>query len=202
MAISGIAGALYIATGTSVTFTDEATTASADYKRYTITNTAKRFWDKKTTITVKKNGVAVSSGYTIEYAGGVIVFNTALASTDVVTVSGKYIPLTQVAGIYNWKLEFENDEKDVTTFLSNGWREILPVVSGFTVSAEGYWADATFFNNINKEIGLQLFVDTTGKRRYEGFVYIKKNGIEVPADDIVKENIEFTGNGQIYYHEG
>ena len=203
MAIAGKVGAVYIATGTSVSFTDEATTASSDYKRYTISNTAKRFWDKSAAITVKKNGTTVTSGYTIEYAGGVIVFTTALAPTYVVTVSGKYIPLTQVATLFNWKLDLENELKEVTTFNSNGWVELLPTNNKFTVSAEGYWADATFFNQLGNEIGIQLFVDSgTNKYRYEGFVIVNKSSIDTPVDDIVKESIEFAGTGPLYFHQG
>ena len=48
---------------------------------------------------VKKDGVEVTSGYKIEYPGGVIVFDEAL-NTEVITVSGKYITVEQLAGFF------------------------------------------------------------------------------------------------------
>ena len=92
MPIAGKLGAVYRTDGNASTaFTTEATTSNATYTRYSITNSAKRFWDDAVSVTVKKNGTTITTGFTIEYAGGVVVFTTPNLNTDVITVSGSRI---------------------------------------------------------------------------------------------------------------
>jgi hypothetical protein len=202
MPISGKIGAAYRTDGlASVAFTVEATTGNATYTRYAITNAAKRFWDDTVVPVVKKNGTVVSSGFSIEYAGGVVVFNPAILNTDVIIVGGNYFNIVQCATFFNWKLDIDQDLKEVTTFASNGWKEQLATVKGWNASADGYWADGTFAGLLGKNIILSLYVDYSGNKRYEGYVYIKKNSITEPVDDVVKENVDITGDGALYYHD-
>lgn len=202
MAIAGKVGAVYRTTGeASVAFTDEATIGNTTHKRYSIANAAKRFWDTGTAPTVKVNGETVTSGYTIEYAGGVVVFEAALLQTDTVTVSGKNYAIEQCATLFDWKLDAETNLKTVTTFASNGWEEQHPVSKGWSAGFNGYWADESFAGLLGKQIAVSLFIDATTNKRYEGYVYLKKNGIEEKVDDVVKESVEITGTGTLYYHE-
>lgn len=203
MPIAGKLGAVYVTDGitSSVAFTDEVTNASADNKRYIIAASTKKYWDDSAAVTVKKNGTVVSSGYSIEYAGGVVVFNTALTEEDVVTVSGKYFTVNQCATFFNWKLDTETDLKEVTTFSSNGWKEYLATISGWSASAEGYYADSKYAGLLGKRILLVLYVDSTSNKRYEGYILLKKNSIQEAVDDVVKESVDLQGTGQIYYHE-
>jgi hypothetical protein len=200
--VSGKLGALYTSTGAaSVAFTDEATTKNADYTRYKITNQAKRFWDISNGVTVKKNGATITTGFTVEYAGGELVFNPALIITDTVIVSGKYFAMEQQAGIFEWKLDASADMKDVTTFASNGWEESVPVKNNYSVSAKGFWANSNFLSRLGSLLAVSLFVDTVSNKRYEGYISIGKNSITQPTADVVQEDIELKGTGQLYYHE-
>lgn len=201
MSIAGKLGAVYRSDGVSAAFTDEATTKNASYTRYSITSVAKRFWDDTAAIVVKKNGATITSGFTIEYAGGVIVFGVALLGADVITVSGKYFNIAQCATFFNWKLDANLDLKEVTTFASNGWKEQLATMKSWSTSAEGYWADGTFAGLLGVSIIISLFVDTTTNKRYEGYIYLKKNSITEPVDDVVKESVDIEGDGPLYYHE-
>lgn len=200
MAISGVVGAVWKADGTSVVFTDEATTPNAAKTRYVITNTTKRYWDDSLPVTVKKNAVVQSSGYSLEYAGGVVVFAVALTS-ETILVSGKYFNTTQLATFFNWKLDIDAELKDITTFASSGWKEQLAVINGWSASAEGYWADGSFISLLGSRVILILWVDDTSNKRYEGYIIMKKNSIEEPVDDVIKESIDIEGTGPLYYHD-
>lgn len=202
MPIAGKLGAFYCSTNAaSASFTDEATTKASPWTRYKITNQAKRFWDDTAALTVKKNGATITTGFTVEWAGGELVFNPPLISTDTVTVSGKYFAMEQQAGIFEWKLDGNADLKDVTTFASLGWKEQVALLKSITISAQGYWANNNFFGRLGTKLAVSLFVDTTSNKRYEGYMFIKKNGIEQPVDDVVKEQIDMEGTGIFYYHE-
>lgn len=207
MAIAGKVAAIHKESGASAAFVDAATTANATYTRYTITNAANRYLDRNVAVTVKKNSVIQTTGFTIEYAGGVVVFAAALAPTDTVTVSGNAFPMAQVGGAFNWSLDLELETEDVTTFASGGWREVLPTLKGFSGSAEMFWLDGSFFSELTSPEGAEMvlvfYVDSgPSKLRYEGYARLAGVGVETPVDAIVRQTLEFTGDGPLYYREG
>lgn len=201
MAVSGKVGAVYRATGSSTVFTGEAMNSDTAKKRYVIANNSKKYWDDTVPVAVKVNGTLRTSGYTVEYPGGNIIFDVPLGTSDVVTVDGSYFPTSQCAAFFNWKLDATQDMKECTTFVSNGWKEYLPVTGSWTATAEGYWADGSFVSQLGQRVIVSLFVDSTSNKRYEGYIELKKNSIQEQTEDIVKENVEFQGTGNIYYHE-
>lgn len=201
--ITGKVGAIYVQTSAApVAFTNEATTADAAKQRYTITNTAKRYWDKSTPVTVKVDGNTVTTGFTIEYAGGVVVFDVS-QGTAVVTVSGAYLTVSQAGGFFKWSLDLEQETAEVTTFQSSGWKEFMATLKGFSGSAEAYWGNSTFFDNLGQECVVVFYVDSgAAKTRFEGFAIITGDSLETPNDDIVQESIDIQGTGPLYFREG
>jgi hypothetical protein len=209
MAISGVVGAIYKAQGTSTAFSAEAMTNSGDNMRYAITNAAKAYWDNTAAVTVEKstNGggswAAVTTGFTIEYAGGNIVF-TASQGTALFRTGGKYLTAAAIGGGFNWKCDVEADMLECTTFASAGWKEYVPGLGGFSGSFEKYWLDGTTFADIgNDTLILVLYVDAgASKLRYEGYAEIKTDSLETPNDDLVKTSVDFQGSGKLYYRAG
>ncbi len=201
MAIAGKLGAVYMkTTATSTTFTNEATTEIVADTRFRITNAAKRFWDKAAAVTVKKNGTTITTGFTIEYAGGEVVFDTALQPADTITVSGKHWTMEQKLLCNNWSLDASQDLGEITTFASNGWKENLPTLKEFSVAVESYWPNNEFTAQFGDEVALQLYVDSgANKYRYECFAILNSESIETPVDDIINDSLEFTGVGNLYY---
>jgi len=201
MAISGEVGAVYVSdidTPPS-SFTDAATTNSGDNKRYQVTNTAYRYWPIDAAITVKKNDVVITSGFTLERAGGYVVFDVANQPTDTITVSGQALTLVQCGGMFSWSADMKADLQDVTTFASGGWKENVATVGGWSGSAEAYWGDRRFFDSLGEILVVKLFVDSGASHRcLEGFAIITSEGIEAAVDDVVKEKIEFEGVGPLY----
>lgn len=201
MSIAGKLGAVYRTVGSSTAFTNEATNSDSTHKRYTIAANVKRYWDDTNPIVVKVNGTVRSTGFHIEYAGGVVVFDIALGTSDVVTVSGNYFNTQQCSTFFDWKLDTDTDMKDVTTFASGGFREYIPMLKGWNASADGYWADESFAGLVGQRIIVALYVDSTSDKRYEGYIMLKKNSIQEKTNDVVSENVEFQGTGELYYHE-
>lgn len=185
----------------------DASTTNTDglYKRYQVTATANRYWDKSQAVTVKVNGVIVTTGFTLEYLSGFVVFATALISTDVVTVSGTALAVDQVGGMFGWKLDMDVATEEVTTFASNGWKEFIAGLKGFSGSADAYWTDtdtADFMSN-GEEVILVLYTDdTASKDRYEGYGILNKDSVDVQTKAVVTDTLTFTGDGTLYYREG
>jgi len=211
MPLSGSVAAVYRqTTAVGTAFADAATTevtgtGITPYTRYQVTTVADRYWDKSQAVTVKVNGVIVTTGFTLEYLSGFVVFAVARANTDAVTVSGTALAVDQVGGMFGWKLDLDSDMEEVTTFASNGWKEYIASLKGFSGSADAYWTDtetADFMSN-GEEVILVLYTDdTANKNRYEGYGVLKKDSIDVQTKAVVKDTLNFEGDGTLYYREG
>ena len=203
MPLAGKVGAVFLQTEAEpVAFIKESAAGNPQRTVYTIENETFRYLDKNTPVAVYVNYIAVSGGFTVEHLGGVVRFLTPLPEGAAVTVSGKSVNVDQAGGFFNWSAELAADTADVTTFASEGWKEHLPAVKGFTASAESYWADGRLSERLGREIIVALYLDTgTNKKRYEGYALIAGDSIELAADDVVNESIEFEGSGNLYYRE-
>lgn len=181
-------------------FTDITTEADATGTRFVIESPDMRYWSKNHDVAVKVNGVVVTSGYRIEHAGGVVVFDNP--PVGIVTVSGKYLQMHQVGGCFNWSLEQVSDTREATKCNSGGWREYKQSLNSFVATAKAYWMNADWLRDLGQEVILVLFVDTGNDLRYEGFAIVNENSIEKTAGRIVEETIGFYGQGPIFYREG
>ncbi|GAB6157853.1 hypothetical protein JCM39194_10530 [Desulfotomaculum varum] len=204
MALSGSVGAVFIQTEDApISFEDEPTVANESYTSYTIANEILRYWDKNSAVLVKVNGSPITQGFSVEYCGGVVVFQIPRSQEDVVTVSGMSLFVEQHGGFFNWSADLEMDTSDVTTFQSGGWKENLPTIKGFSASAEKYWGDAEFFSRLGQEVIVALYVNSSAsQRRYEGYGIISSDGIETAVEEVINETIEIQGTGPLYYREG
>ncbi len=203
MPLAGKVGAVFLQTEAEpVAFIKESAAGNPQRTAYTIENETLRYLDKNTPVVVYVNDIAASGGFTVEHLGGVIRFLAPLLEGDAVTVSGKSVKVDQAGGFFNWSAELAADTADVTTFASEGWKEHLPAVKGFTASAESYWADGRLSERLGREIIVALYLDTgANKNRYEVYALIAGDSIELAADDVVNESIEFEGSGNLYYRE-
>ena len=198
-AISGKIGSIYMKTSAVATvFTDEACT-NVDNTVYYITDANKRYWDKDSTIVVEVDATP-EAGVTIDYVGGRITFDTPLAGTETVTVSGEYWTVAEVAGFYNWSLDITADMEDSTTFATNGWREFTPTLKSFNVSAEAYWQNGDFLDRLAEDVIVSLYTNEASDLRYEGYARITSTSVENAVDGLVQESVEYTGNGELYYY--
>lgn len=181
MAIAGKVGAVYVSDidAAPVSFVDQATTDSGDHKRYQVTNPAYRYWPLDEPITIEVDGAPVTTGFTLERAGGFVVFDVARGALEVVTVSGKALTLIQAGGFFNWSVDGDGDDVDATTFESGGWKEFTRVLTGWSGSAEAFWGDERFFKSLGEILVVKLFVDAGPSQDcLEGFALINSDGIE------------------------
>jgi hypothetical protein len=200
MAMAGKVGAVYAsrADAAPVPFTNEATTPDAVRKRYQVTDPDCRYWDPETPVTVRVDGDIVSAGFTLEGAGGFVVFDEAQDSKAVVTVSGSALSIDQAGGFFNWSIDAEVDEEDATTFESGGWKEYEPILKGWSGSAEAFWGDKRFFESLGKVVVVKLFVDAGPSQTcLEGYAIITAEGVEASVNALVQQSIDFRGVGPL-----
>jgi len=193
---TGYGANVYLASGTPVAFTDEAMTNAGDNKTYTITNSTKRFWSRATPVTVKKNGSTITTGFSVQYPGGKVVFTTANQPTDVITVSGQYIPVSQLGDGREWSLDISDDTQEVTTFGSQ-WKAFVVTRIGSSGSITHFWNDGSFLSLMGSLMGFELQV--TSSNKYQFYGYFTKDSIKTAADGVIEEPLDFTVDGNVYY---
>lgn len=203
MAITGMTGAVYVSDVNTalVSFTDEPCSAvDAARKRFRIDDEDLRYWPLDAVITVKLNNVPVTPpGYTLEHVGGFIVLEEAADVDDEITVSGKALTLVQAGGFFNWSIDGDGEDADATTFASQGWKEFIRTLKGWSGSAEAYWGNSQFYDSLGETVVVKLFIDAgTAQDCLEGFAIINGDGIENPVDGLVQETVDFTGTGPLY----
>ena len=202
MAIVGMTGAVYVSDVNTapVSFNDETCSAvDTQRKRYQIDDPDLMYWDPTHPVLVEVNDEAVVAGFTLEHVGGFVIFDTALGADDTVTVSGKALTLIQAGGFFNWSIDGDADDADATTFASQGWKESVRTLKGWSGSAEAYWGDTQFFDSLGKTVVVKLFVDSGPSQDcLEGFAVINGDGIEAPVDGLIQEAVDFTGTGPLY----
>ena len=201
MAITGKVGAVYTSEAgiAPIVFVNEPTTADAQFKRYQVTDPDFRYWEPAEPVTVSVGGNAVSSGFTLERAGGFVEFEEARAPGDVVTVSGQALTLTQAGGFFDWSVDGDGDDEEATTFQSQGWKEFVRTLKSWSGSADAYWGSERFFDSLGHLIVVKLFIDSGAAQScLEGFALVSGDGIEAPVEGLVQESVDFTGTGPLY----
>ena len=202
--IKGHLGAIYIATGTAQTLTDDATTANVAATEFVISDSDHRFLDPATAVVVEYNGSAVTTYATLQRPGGKVTWDTT-PGAEAVTLSGAYIPVTELGEARGWTLDTQWEFVDVSTF-GDTFRVNEPTFRGATVSIEHFYVDSSMFTIMSggTVVGFDLFMDATASSelRYTGFAYMSSQSISAPVDGIIDEPLSLTVIDGPYYMAG
>lgn len=207
--ITGANADVYI-TGSSVAFTNEAMTDKGDHTTYSITNTAKRFWDDSAAFTVQTSPDGVTwttqaaSTYTLQYVGGAVIFNSAQASGTQCRVTGNYLTFAEAALCYDWELSPARKMNNYVIFGSD-WEGNVPSTGNLSVKVARYYVDNVFISAFTgkTKLVLLLFIDSTVGTlgaRWECFAYLKTTPGKVTVDTLITEDGEFAVTGTPYYY--
>jgi hypothetical protein len=201
--ISGkVAGIYAAAVGTPTAFTDEATTANAAKTIFTITAATKRAWPLDATIVVKYNGSVVTTGFTLQRAGGKVVFDTS-PGASAVTVSGTFSTVTECAGMYDWKETSSVKEQDVTDFTAataTGCETHAAVgLTHNTLACSSYWQSTAFQAAIGALYYVKAFISATTGERYEGWCVLTAADTDAAIDSIIEQPLTFQPTGGFWY---
>ena len=204
-ALAGKKGRVYGATSQTPTpLVDEPMTANGDRTQYTVTNSAKRYLDPLTAVSLKSSPDGVTwnpvQPNKFQYAGGVAVFDPGLAvGTQVRIASGAYYPVAPIAECKSWSIDVSVDLED-STALGSDWKQYTPVMSGWEGSLERFHQDSYFMDRIvaGLPVLLVLYVNEPGGLRYEGYANIAGLGTSVEATALVEDSVDVTGEGELY----
>lgn len=209
MATHGRKAQILIASGSGVTFTNEAFSTS-DLTTYTISNSAKRYWDDTASFTVQTSpdGVTwttVTVGFSLQYVGGKVIFGSAQASGTQVRVSGKYKVYVAVINATAWGYDVEREEKESTVMTTTTtpalWKTWQMGLLGGTFKMSDWLADNTYQSLLSQDISMiasMIFDASTGIPRLECKGYLNKDSMTAALNDLEKEELQFRISGPVY----
>jgi len=228
---AGRLGAIYANTAGTEGYVHQAATTCLNpgtYTRYQVTESSKQYFKptqgytcselqsftystlenycyaELEVVAVWVNGTLQTSGYSIEYPGGVVVFDSALGASDVVTVSARYWDMAQVGGFFDWSMDKAMSVEDAPQF-GSGWRSRVAILKDVNVTATKFWVNNGYFEdpaNMDSLLLVVLYVDTSAGYRYEGYARVEGISPGVPHDELVRQRIIFRSYGAWYYREG
>jgi hypothetical protein len=179
-------------TGEPITLLDEAASTSDD-QTYTITDALKRVLDPDADITVEDGGVTVTSGYTINRLKGTVTFDTVSAGR-VITLSGKYLPVMEVAEASEFSYSLEADNQTKPTF-NNMWQKRIQGLLDFSAElTQWYVTNFTVFNDALQD-GRILLVEFSidGEVDIRAWALPASDEVSASVDGVVEESLELEG---------
>jgi len=203
-AIQGRKGDIYLQTGNATAFTGEACHLVSG-TTYQISNAAKLNWDRATAVTVYVGGNPVSSGFTVQYPAGRIVFDADPG--DAVTVSGKCYATTKVGYVQNYDISIESAALE-TTSLGDEARTYMGLgLLAWSAAFERLYENDTWaaLARANATSGYRLlckfYEDRSGPKRlvWVGYVTVTGHSTNLSLEELVRENITLQGEELIYY---
>lgn len=190
-------------TAAAQAFTDEATTANTAKTRYSITDRAKSAWPLTATITVKKNTVVQTTGFHLERAIGVVVFDVAL-TTETITVTGTYATVAEVGGFYSWKNDSSVSTQDITDFVAAraGWEtHMATALPSSKVTAQRFWDYSGFVNRVDDLVLVKCFVSVATGEQFTGWAYCTGSGADADRTKVIEEPLEFVITGGLFHRD-
>lgn len=192
--LSGKGAAVY-ASGAALSFTGEAFTTVSANTVYQITNTAKRVWDRSTTITVKKDAVTQAATlYTLNRLTGTITFMADIGGGHTITADGNYLPITQVAQgkayTYHIRASNLNVTKFGDTFVNRiqGCKDVSGSVNLWGIDT--YYRDALIAGN---PVVVEFWTDTTSVYDLRVWALLNKEQVQTAITSAVDVAVSFAG---------
>lgn len=183
--------------GSPTTMTGEATTSLGDNKAYQITNTAKQVVDFASALTVLEGGVATTDPYTFNYLNGTVTFDSADAGRGVITITGKYLPMTTAAYANSVSRSEVATLGDATVFQDEYRRRTPLLLSASGTLTQIDVTDSTFLNALlagNPVVIEDRDTATSEPNRFR--VLLETSELSAAIEDLQKNVVSWTSTDE------
>lgn len=198
----GFAGyvAKIMKSGTATTMTADPMSLVSG-KIYRITASTKSVFDRATAITVLDNAVAVDAEdiESIDYLHGRVIFDAGYTVTGPVTITGKYLPMTQIAKANSFTLTQTAGTKDTSVFESaqanGGYRTFEYGLRTVSLGLKGIYASSNAFRALlaaRSELVIEINPDGSSKSVARGFFKAMSTGQTGNVGELEEQDLNFT----------
>src|SRR5579859_3029414 len=196
--LAGVSSDVWMTSTPSVTATNESFTDSGDHINYTAS--VHPFMDIGAGITVQNSPNGSSSwvtvtDYTVQWAIGKIVFNTARVpgTNNFVRANFNYFLATQYDWTSKWALSLKGNVAKTTSFQATGqWETYLATTRGGTGKIDTFRNDDRLSKEIGNILVAQLFVDKGNNVRWQCYIRVTDVSPATDAQNMQTQSISFS----------
>jgi hypothetical protein len=172
----------------------DAATSTADNKTYQVTDPTKRIFAPDADIVVEEDGVPTAEAYQVNRLNGSVEFQNVDALRGVVTITGKYLALSDVAEAHEFNYALEANNESAPRFQSE-WQHRQQTTKDLNAELAA-WHDVNttvFYDAITSgnTMILEFYVNDVLDLR--AWCKAASDEIETAADALIEESIEFEG---------
>jgi len=199
---AGVTGALAEKTAAAgVAFTALAMVDSGDHLTYQAA-AGYRYWDPSETITIKSDGGAVSSGFTINELEGKVTFAASMDG-HTITADGirrSLLAFQKVTGLFDGKLKIDGKEIDTSSVDDAGWGSSILSSRSWEMSAGAFYYNGSIPLAALGEKYLWKFYSVLSTKPFcvgWGAITSMENLMANP-NDAQKQTVTIKGAGALY----
>ena len=196
-AVSSLLTALYLVdpAAESTPFTTIALADAGDHQNYQAAWGSRR-WDNRETLTIKKNGTAITTGFTVDYLAGKITFSSVQLGTNVFTATGEKLALVEVADLRG--MSFEGSAKMLeSSTVRDAFEQYLPGKKNWKLSTDLWFVDGTYWEYLAAgRLVAEIFYqyDSSVKKCLVGYAQLDGVNWSVPQDGLQTSKITLQGS--------
>lgn len=196
-AVSTLLAALYLADpdAESTPFTTITLVDAGDHLNYQAAWGSRR-WDDRETLTVKKNGTTITTGFTVDYLSGRVTFTSVNLITDVITATGEKLALIEVADLRGNSFEGSAKMLESST-IRDQFEQYLPGKKNWKLSTDLWFVDGTYWEYLAAgRLVAEIFYqyDSSVKKCLVGYAQIDGVNWSVPQDGLQTSKITLQGS--------
>lgn len=185
--------------GSTTAFTDEATTLVTG-KTYKISAATKNVWDRNQAITVKDGSTNVTDEVeSVDWLFGRFTFLSSYTPVGAITVSGKYLPMTQVGGANSFTLTQTASTIDTSDYESaqgnDGYRTYEYGLKTVKLALKGIYKSSNAFKALlssRVELVIEINPDGSSKSVARGFFKPMSTGQSGNVGELEDESLDFS----------
>ncbi len=199
----GVTGALAEVTAADgVTFTALELVDSGDHKTYQADSNL-RYWDDRYSLTVKSDGVTVTTGFKVNFLRGMVTFDNVMTG-HTITVDGtrrSILAFEKILGIFDGKLSIKGTDIDSSSVDDDGWGSTTVGSRRFEITSGLYYYDGKiplealttkyiwkFYSILNDDVPFAVGKGTAQTTEH----------LLASATDVQKTTITVRGAGELY----
>lgn len=186
-------------TGNPTVMTDEPM-ALVSGKTYRITDTTKRLIHVGTTVVVEDNNVDHTADVeSIDFLFGTVTFKSTYAVTGSVTITGAFLPASQICAMNKYSLSQQAeaiDETDLCVAQTNsGFRQYKMGLKTLSLELNGFYKVTSAFLTTLKnrdKVMIEINPDGAGKSLARGFFVAKSDKQSGKVGALEEESVSFS----------
>ncbi len=204
----GFKATVYVsASGPTTPLTNEAMTdVGGLHTTYAITNIAHSYLDPATPVVVQTSPdgttwTTQTSGFTLNYCGGVVVFNVAVtgATPSCRISSANYITVSQALWATSVDMQTQIDIADISTLGGGAWKQKLAIIGDATIKLTQWWVDTFYISSLGSLLVVVIYTGSTTSpnQRFQCYALIKQDNLKFDVKAVEEEAIDLESSGPV-----